>query len=752
MEAENLELVPIGWRPHRQARPPELDNRSGFDGFLLRADELCDLYAKHGMYPVCLASTMDAEAALLLGAWIHTTRSRFEPTDYPWVPVGTVGPLLVLGHMDVAIRPPPLPWGTFQPVCLRRDDYERQLANVSLVLEGRVADDEGWMTTIGGGTGRFPDTLVVPTERDNALKFIREYFLHRRHDLHAFDAALARAETADEHLPFGYPAALRSLLGQGGVVQIANLRIPELAQRRLPDALRKRILVVAEVEQTLWCAAPNLPQAEAEDRLYAELGEGWTIHWLLRAPEEQHHRPANTAATSSGNTSAPFKIVLPSTPSGRSGKSDVVEAEERLIVLEEKDWSRVDPRHRDSAEPESLWKWAVYKALLDGATDLHIEPGASVTRVRQRIDGILEEILEVPAQVGESMVYSLMTQVGLGSDKYRPVDGSFQVEIVAKVASRHQTVRVRASAYPVRGVTQKIALRFLPRQGAVPPLEALLPPRPSRFVSRAISRPEGLILVCGPTGSGKTTTIFSALSVLNRPDVNVTTLENPVEILLEGTNQAEVNPRRDVTWETLNRAFLRQDPDVGLIGEIRDEDTAKTILRAALTGHLVFGSLHTKSCPTSVIRMTDLGAEANMLAESLILVVCQRLVRRVCPKCRREAAPNEEELQLFANHRLSAPEVLFKPGDRRRECEHCRGRGYRGRAAAMEVLPNVPAVRRMIEEEAVTQVYTEWMRSRGLFTVFENALELAAAGVTSVEEALTLQDAWEGEEWNHLYQ
>lgn len=751
MAAENLELVPMGWRPHRQPRIHDLDNRIGFDGFLLSAQELVDVYLKHGMYPVSLASTIDAEAALLLGAWTHTTRGRFEPTEYPWVPVGTVGPLLILGHMDVAICPPPMPWGTFQPVCLRREDYERQLANVSLILEGRLVTDDGWLSTIGGGTGRFPETLVVPTERENALKFIREYFLHRRTDLQAFDAALNRHEVADEQLPVGYPAALRHLLGDGAVVQTANLRLPESAQRRLPDALRKRIVVVAEVEQTLWCAAPHLPQAEAEDRLYAELGEGWTLHWLLRAPEDTHRAHSVATSPSANGTSTPFKIVLPALQSARANKTDVVEAEERLIVLEEKDWSRVDPRHRDSAEPESLWKWAVYKALIDGATDLHIEPGATITRVRQRIDGILEEILEVPAQVGESMVYSLMTQVGLGSDKYRPVDGSFQVEIVAKVASRHQTVRVRANAYPVRGVTQKIALRFLPRQGAVPPLEALLPPRPSRFVSRAISRPEGLILVCGPTGSGKTTTIFSALSVLNRPDVNVTTLENPVEILLEGTNQAEVNPRRDVTWETLNRAFLRQDPDVGLIGEIRDEDTAKTILRAALTGHLVFGSLHTKSCPTSVIRMTDLGAEPNMLAESLVLVVCQRLVRRVCPKCRRESAPSPQEIQLFSAHRLNPPEVLFKPSDRARECEHCRGRGYRGRAAAMEVLPNVPAVRRMIEEKAVTQVYTEWMRSRGLLTVFENALELAAAGITSVEEALTLQDAWEGEEWNHLY-
>jgi type II secretory ATPase GspE/PulE/Tfp pilus assembly ATPase PilB-like protein len=750
--SEALEIIPVGWRPPRPPPLSRLEDRMGVDGFILTAEEIVDAWTHHRMYPVALASTVDTDAALLLGAWLGKSRNRFEPSQLPWVPVGTVGPLLVLGHMGPSLCPPPLPWGTFQGVCLRRDDYERQLANVSLVLEGRDQTENPWVLQgSGGGVGCFPGTLVMPTDRGNALRFVAEYFLHRPENVGAFEAALAKGEAPDEDLPLGYAAALWFLTNSGAVVQPVNVRLLESGQRRVPETLRKRISVVAEVGLHLWCAAGTLPQAEAEDRLYAELGEGWRVNWLLRAPEEQPTRLSAAASTTPSGTAAPFKIVLPGSGGPRGGKVDVVEAEERLIVLEERDWARFDPRHRDSAEPESLWKWAVYKSLLDGATDLHIEPGPANTRVRQRIDGLLEEILEVPTAVGEAMVYSLMTQVGLGSDKYRPVDGSFQVEVVAKVSSRHQTVRVRANAYPVRGVTQKIALRFLPRQGVVPSLDALLSHRPAKYLNRAISRPEGLVLVCGPTGSGKTTTIFSALSVLNRADVNVTTLENPVEILLEGTNQAEVNPRRDVTWDVLNRAFLRQDPDIGLIGEIRDEDTAKTILRAALTGHLVFGSLHTKSCPTSVIRMTDLGAEANMLAESLILVECQRLIRRVCPQCRRERAPTAVEIDLYRKHAVRPPEVLLDPSPHSHDCEHCRGRGYRGRAAAVEVLPNVPAVRQMIEERAVSQVYADWMRTHGLQTVFENALELAAAGVTSLEEALTLQDAWDGEEWKHLY-
>ncbi len=751
MKHTSLELLV---EPTSLGKPSKTLRRSfspedGIDGFAMNFDELSEAFAQHRMYPVQLASTLDAEAVQLFHQWLLSAGLSFQAENFPWVPVGQIGPLLILGHVKVNVLTPPLPWGTFQPVALRCEDYERQLAHVSVLLDGWAARELGAPNPFTGGVGRFPQTLVMPSDRRNALKFLSEYYHHQPADVAALESFFENGANPESYLPSGYAAAQWFVRAEGAIVQPINLRLSEPTQRRLPEVLRRKVTAIFELNRHLWCAASSLPQVEIDDRLYAELGEGWTIHWLLRASDGAIGAEAPTVATLGANSSS--KIILPSAAAQRSTKRDVIEAEERLIVLEEKDWARFDPRHRDSAAPESLWKWAVYRALQEGSTDLHIEPGADVTRLRHRVDGLLEEILEVPSSVGEAMVYSLMTQVGLGSDKYRPIDGSFQIELTSKDVSRAQTVRVRASAYPVRGVTQKIALRFLPRQGAVPSLESLLPAVPARYVSRAISRTEGLILVCGPTGSGKTTTLFSALSALNRSDVNVTTLENPVEILLEGVNQAEINDRRDVTWASLNRAFLRQDPDVGLIGEIRDEDTAKTILRAALTGHLVFGSLHTKSCPTSVVRMTDLGADPNMLAESLILVVSQRLIRRVCIKCRTEYAPNSEEQGLYAQHRLPIPSKLFRAGVHSLDCDYCRGRGFRGRVAAVEVLPNVNEVRRMIEERAVSQAYTEWMKAHRLATVFENALELSATGVTSLKEALTLQDAWDGNEWAHLY-
>jgi len=423
------------------------------------------------------------------------------------------------------------------------------------------------------------------------------------------------------------------------------------------------------------------------------------------------------------------------------------EIAEREIVLEERKWEPFDFRQRD-AQPDDYWRAALFKAVDAGSTDLHFEPGVGMGLVRYRMDGLLEEMVELPADVCEAMVNSLMTQTGLGSDRYRPKDGSFTVRVIGKTPGRNHEVRVRSNAYPVRGTTQKIALRLLAKQDEVPPMETLLPPMACTFMNRAISRPEGLILVCGPTGSGKTTTIFSCLAELNRPEYNITTLENPVEYVIPRINQGEVNEARQVTWQDLNTAFLRQDPDVGLIGEIRDTETARTVLRLANTGHLVFGSLHTKSCPTSVIRMLDLGASALMLSEALLLVQSQRLVRRVCPRCYKETETTTFEKELYARHALDVPKSLRRADCK--GCEECRKRGYKGRIAAAEVLPNAPEVRVMIERNSPSREYLQWMRDRGLHTVFENALELAAAGKTTIEEALTLQDAWDGDEWDKL--
>ena len=251
---------------------------------------------------------------------------------------------------------------------------------------------------------------------------------------------------------------------------------------------------------------------------------------------------------------------------------------------------------------------------------------------------------------------------------------------------------------------------------------------------------QGLVLLCGPTGSGKTTTVFSALSELNHPDRNIMTLEDPVEYELEGVNQAELDLHRGVGWESLLKGFLRQDPDVGLIGEIRDLETATTAIRQALTGHVVFATLHTMSCARTVERLLDMGVNGDVLASALSLVVSQRLVRRLCLNCRTPRGLGEKEMQCFRAHKLVVPGRLWNASHA--GCPACK-QGYKGRVAAVEMLPVTRDVSGLIESRSRSRDYESWMTANCFYTVFESALMLAAEGITSMEEAEEWKPVWE---------
>jgi type IV pilus assembly protein PilB len=238
--------------------------------------------------------------------------------------------------------------------------------------------------------------------------------------------------------------------------------------------------------------------------------------------------------------------------------------------------------------------------------------------------------------------------------------------------------------------------------------------------------------------------VFSVLSELNTPDRNITTMEDPVEYELEGVNQAEIDTHRNVTWEPLLKGFLRQDPDAGLIGEIRDRATAETAIRQALTGHVVFATLHTISCAQTVERLIDMGVNADMLASALTLVASQRLVRCLCPQCRVRASADVRDRELFESHGFKAPAELWHP--RAAGCPECR-QGYKGRRAAVEILPIAEDVARLIEGRARARDFAEWARGNGFPTVYEVALGMAAEGITSMAEACEWQSVWEDFSW-----
>jgi len=685
-------------------------------------------------YPARLGAGMPSDAALLLHArWAAFCGWDLAAAGEPWLPLGNAGPVLILGHYRGDEGPAGLPAGTFQPVALPREDYlalrERCLHRLQAFFS-RLS---------GGGTGVmprqvFPERYIRPAGLRAALQFLHEYF-----PLDEGERAGLQELVADPAPPAGRLSP--GLLGAAGLVSSrhgivdTSLLDPAPVPGGLDGLELGGLFIVAVGNNELWAAVETFPAPRVEDLLLNALGEGWRVHLLLSCAARE--LPAGAQGAPAGPLRGLISIDVEDVAArlhaqGRTQPGEIVITEREIRELE-----HYDPRRPDR-DPGRIFLRELSAAIRAGASDLHLEPGVDRFRVRARVDGLLEEWLETGVDFGQSIVGAAKELLGLPAERFIPQDGACLV--------RHgqDAIGTRVSSFPIRKRRQKLVLRFLPRRGGVSPLGHLLPPWASAMLGRAASRPHGLILVCGPTGSGKTTTVFSALSSINSPTRNITTLEDPVEYELEGLNQSELDPLRGVNWEVLLRGFLRQDPDAGLIGEIRDQETAETAIRQALTGHLVFATLHTLSCAATLERLLDMGVKADMLASALTLVVSQRLVRRLCPQCRRSAAPTADELRLFEMQRLEAPAQLWRPGVG--ACPHCRT-GYRGRVAAVEMLPVTEEVSLLIEEKSRARSFRNWMESAGLPTVYEAALRLAVVGETSLGEAMEWRGVWDDFDW-----
>ncbi|WPP45008.1 GspE/PulE family protein [Pseudomonas sp. AN-1] len=363
------------------------------------------------------------------------------------------------------------------------------------------------------------------------------------------------------------------------------------------------------------------------------------------------------------------------------------------------------------------------------ASDIHIEPDEQVLRIRQRIDGVLNEQLIKETRIASALVMRLKIMAGLDiSEKRLPQDGRFNIRV------RNHSLDVRVSTMPVQ-FGESVVLRLLDQSAGVFRLEGT--GMPAEMLARLrllLQRPHGLVLVTGPTGSGKTTTLYAGLSELNSPEKKIITVEDPVEYRLPRVNQVQVNPKIELTFARVLRAALRQDPDIVLVGEIRDQETAEIALRAALTGHLVLSTLHTNDALTSPLRLIDMGAEPFLVANALNAVVAQRLVRRVCEHCRVEEAPGERELRwLEAIHGAPLAGRRFVRGN---GCHQCHNTGYLGRIGVYELLEVDGAMAAALRRHD-PQGFIDAARTQPHYRpLAASALDYALAGLTSVEEVL----------------
>jgi len=382
----------------------------------------------------------------------------------------------------------------------------------------------------------------------------------------------------------------------------------------------------------------------------------------------------------------------------------------------------------------SLVNLMILRAVKENASDIHIESfGDETLQVRYRIDGILHDIMSLPRQLRLAVISRIKIMSDLDiAERRLPQDGRIQVNVGGR------TINIRVSILPtVNG--EGAVLRILDPTSILLELNSLgfsqdiLP----KFTS-LIKKPNGIILVTGPTGSGKSTTLYTTLNILNSTEKKIMTIEDPVEYRLKGINQVQAKPKIGLTFAAGLRSFLRQDPDIMLVGEIRDKETAEVAVQAALTGHLVLSTLHTNDAPSSVIRLIDMGIEPFLISSSVIGVIAQRLVRRICPRCKKEAKLTSDLAKILEEYNMDSKKIILNKGE---GCPHCKETGYKGRIAIFELMIITDTIRDLISSNITSGKLRETAIKEGMCQLKEDGLKKVCEGVTTIDEVLRVASA-----------
>ena len=411
-----------------------------------------------------------------------------------------------------------------------------------------------------------------------------------------------------------------------------------------------------------------------------------------------------------------------------------VGADASLEIVEEEEKGDITKLESDAKLPPvvQIVNHIFTEAIAKGASDIHIEPYEDRARVRYRIDGLLYEALTLPLKYKDGVIsrVKVLTKMDI-AEKRLPQDGRIKIQM--KLSGRMKNLDIRVSTTPTI-FGEKVVMRLLDREGLMLDMAKLgFEPESLRKFEEAIFKPWGMILVTGPTGSGKTNTIYSAIGRINSPDTNIMTVEDPVEFNLGGINQVQVHESIDLTFASVLRSFLRQDPNIILVGEIRDNETADIAVKASLTGHLVLSTLHTNDAPSTIIRLIDMGIDSYLVATSVILIAAQRLVRRICSACKEEInIPPKALLNIGFSEEDAATVKIFKG----KGCPKCNNTGYKGRVGLFEVMQVSPAVRDMILSDASVADIRKQCIDEGMLTLRQSGLAKIRNGVTTIEEVI----------------
>ncbi len=501
-----------------------------------------------------------------------------------------------------------------------------------------------------------------------------------------------------------------TLVGELGLprIELGNRSIPREVLTAVPRALvlEQSVLPFAREHGVLQVAMVDPLDADVLDRIAYAAGEPVQAVLaeeadLRRAIARCHSEPMRDEAAEAADSPAPIG-----------------------------DESQIDVTDRSDAPVIRLVRDLIAEAIRRRASDIHLEPLADRLRVRHRIDGVLHEAEAPNRRLQLPVISRLKIMAGLSiAEKRVPQDGRIQAEVDGR------KLDLRVSSLPTAH-GESIVMRVLDKESlrlGLPELGLL--PDDWKVFERQITSPDGMMLVTGPTGSGKTTTLYASLQHLNRSDRKIITVEEPVEYQIAGINQVPVNTTTGLSFATALRAMLRQAPNVVMVGEIRDPATAETAINAALTGHLVFSTLHTNDAPSAVTRLIDIGAKPFLVAAALRSVVAQRLVRRICSRCKQPHRPAPRELQLLGltDDRHAGAEFCRGAG-----CAACHGTGYRGRLGIFEIFLVHDEIRAMIYDNVTAARLRQQARLDGMRTMREDGIRKVLAGLTTIEEVVSV--------------
>jgi type IV pilus assembly protein PilB len=500
---------------------------------------------------------------------------------------------------------------------------------------------------------------------------------------------------------------VRALAEQVGLefVDLTEYRIDAAATALLPEALCRRYRA--------------LPIGEQDGKLLVAMSDPANVYALddIRTITGRDVRPVVATANDVEQSIQKF-----------SGKSEQVEAlaSEAADALDSEAGVTVEAAVED-APIVKLVQAIMTQAAADRASDVHIEPTETDVRVRFRVDGVLHEVMHSPKSIQAGLISRLKVMGDLNiAEKRIPQDGRVSLRI------NNRSLDLRLATLPtVHG--EKIVIRILDKSNALLALSELgFLPQAFESYERSFRKPYGAILVTGPTGSGTSTTLYATLNIVNGVDRHIVTVEDPVEYRLPGVNQIQVNPKAGLTFASALRSILRADPDIILIGEIRDRETATLAVESALTDHLLLSSLHTNDAASAITRLIEMQVETFLVGSAIECVVAQRLARRLCQTCRQAYAPEESEL-IEAGYRESRiPDlgVFFRPSG----CQSCSNTGYRGRIGLYEVMPMTEEIERLTVARASSETVKRVAVDQGMYTLRDDGLQKAASGLTSIEE------------------